>query len=292
MYERFFGLRERPFELTPNPHYLFMTPSHREALATLQYGIAARRGMIALVGEAGTGKTTIIRAALQRRGVDRPQTVVLNNPTMTRDEFLEYLAHGFGLVPAAAASKARLLIELTRVLMDRRHAGEGTALVVDEAHCLPDELLEEVRLLANIETAREKLLSVVLAGQPELTSRLNHPGLRQLKQRIALRAVLEPLTPAETRAYVTGRVRIAGGHRELFTADAVTLIHERSRGIPRTISVLCDNALVTAFAEGLAAVDVRVVRDVCRDFDLGRPAEVTPIAADWAVSARAAGAES
>jgi general secretion pathway protein A len=270
MYEAFYGLRERPFDLTPNPRFLLMTSRHREALTTLEYGLTARTGIALLVGEAGTGKTTIVHAALQSQRVRQSRAVYLNNPALTRDEFIEFLAAGFGLSEGAATSKTRCLSELTEVLASRHAAGTMSALVIDEAQCLPDELLEEVRLLANIESAAEKLLSIVLAGQPEIADRLNQPSLRQLKQRIGLRCSLAALAPAETVAYIAARLRIAGGDdTQVFTDEAIGTIHECSRGIPRTISVIADNALVTAFALDRRPVDRDVVLEVCRDFDFG-----------------------
>jgi general secretion pathway protein A len=274
MYEAFYGLRERPFDLTPNPRFLLMTARHREALTTLEYGLTARTGIALLVGEAGTGKTTIVHAALQSPRVRQSRAVYLNNPALTRDEFVEFLAAGFGLSDAASRSKTRCLAELTDVLASRHASGTMSALVIDEAQCLTDELLEEVRLLANMESASEKLLSIVLAGQPEIADRLNQPSLRQLKQRIGLRCSLAALELAETVAYIAGRLRIAGGDESpVFTDDAVATIHDRSRGIPRTISVIADNALVSAFAQDLRPVDRDVVLEICRDFDFGEPTD-------------------
>jgi len=268
MYEAFYGLRERPFELTPNPRFLLMTGQHREALTTLEYGLSGRTGIALLVGEAGTGKTTVVHAALQSPSVRHSHVVYLNNPALTRDEFLEFLAAGFGLSVEATKSKTRCLAELTERLAARHAAGSMAALVVDEAQCLPDGLLEEIRLLANIESASEKLLSIILAGQPEVASRLNQPSLRQLKQRIGLRCTLQPLGAADTAAYVAARLRVAGaGVDGIFTDDAIETIHERSGGIPRTISVIADNALVTGFALDRRPVDRAVVLEVCRDFD-------------------------
>jgi general secretion pathway protein A len=268
MYEAFYGLRERPFELTPNPRFLLMTPRHREALTTLEYGLSARTGIALLLGEAGTGKTTIVHAALQSQRVRQSRAVYLNNPALTRNEFVEFLAAGFGLTVDAARSKTRCLTELTEVLATRHAAGVVSALVIDEAQCLPDELLEEIRLIANIESATEKLLSIVLAGQPEIAYRLNQPSLRQLKQRIGLRCTLTALGLAETSAYIKERMRIAGGESDdVFTDDAIELIHERARGIPRLISVIADNALVTGFALDYRPVDREVILEVCRDFD-------------------------
>jgi general secretion pathway protein A len=270
MYEAFYGLRERPFDLTPNPRFLLMTSRHREALTTLEYGLTARTGIALLVGEAGTGKTTIVHAALQSHRVLQSLAVYLNNPALTRQEFIEFLAAGFGLSEGAAASKTRCLSELTEVLASRHRSGTMSALVIDEAQCLPDELLEEIRLLANIESASEKLLSIVLAGQPEIADRLNQPSLRQLKQRIGLRCSLAALAPSETAAYIAARLRIAGGDdTQVFTDEAIATIHDRSRGIPRTISVIADNALVTAFALDQRPVDRDMVLEVCRDFDFG-----------------------
>ena len=268
MYEAFYGLRERPFDLTPNPRFLFMTSRHREALTTLEYGLSARTGVALLVGDAGTGKTTVVHAALQSQQVSQSLSVYLNNPSLTRAEFVEFLAAGFGLSGDAAKSKTRCLAELTDTLRARQSAGVMSALIIDEAQCLPDALLEEVRLLANIESASDKLLSIILAGQPELATRLNHPSLRQLKQRIGLRCSLAPLTLAETTAYIAARVRVAGGEAtSLFAPDAVQLIHERSGGIPRTISVICDNALVSGYALDRRPIDRSIVLEVCTDFD-------------------------
>jgi general secretion pathway protein A len=274
MYEAFYGLRERPFELTPNPRFLLMTPRHREALTTLEYGLTARTGIALLLGEAGTGKTTIVHAALQSQRVRQSRAVYLNNPALTRNEFVEFLAAGFGVTAEAARSKTRCLAELTEVLATRHAAGVMSALVIDEAQCLPDELLEEIRLIANIESATEKLLSIVLAGQQEIAYRLNQPSLRQLKQRIGLRCTLTALTLAETSAYIKERMRIAGGESDdVFTDDAIEMIHERSRGIPRLISVIADNALVTGFALDYRPVDRDVIIEVCRDFDFGDRAD-------------------
>lgn len=269
MYQDFYGLRELPFELTPNPKYLFFTAGHREALSNLQYGLFSAKSVTVLIGEAGTGKTTLLRAALESDACRNVRCVYLNNPALTRAEFVEMLANRFELGPAAAASKTALLAGLERVLSARRTHGEITALVVDEAQSLTSELLEEIRLLANIETTTTKLLPLVLAGQPELADRLNDPGLRQLKQRVALRCEVAPLTLQETAAYMASRIRTAGGDASrLFTREAVMLIHEHARGIPRTISVMCDNALLSGMAMERRPVDREIVLEVCRDFDL------------------------
>ena len=268
MYESFYGLRERPFDLTPNPRFLVMTDVHREALSNLEYGITSRTGITLLVGEAGTGKTTLIRTALDRQP-ERVHCVHVQNPALTREEFVEMLGLRFKLSTQASASKTALLYELEDILRSRDAVGESTVLLVDEAQSLPRDILEEIRLLANIETNERKLLSVIMAGQPEVTTLLNDPGLRQLKQRVALRCELRPLTLQETAGYLAGRIRAAGGvGAQVFTREAVTLIHDRSQGIPRTISVIADNALLTGFAVGQRPVNSATVLEVCRDFDL------------------------
>jgi general secretion pathway protein A len=275
MYERYYGLRERPFSLTSNPrYYLLVTAAHAEALSTLRYGIRHRAGIIVLIGEAGTGKTTVVRAAMGSRAAAGP-FVLLNNPLLARTEFFEHLVRGFGLSQEAASSKTRFLAELARKLKAIVRGGSQAALVVDEAHALQPEILEEIRLLSNIETDDEKLLSIVLAGQPELGDYLNTTSLRQLKQRVALRTSLCPLQITETAAYIAGRIRVAGGDAAtVFTSAAVELVHERSLGVPRTINVICDNALLTGFGTDQRPVGRETVLEVCRDLDLPSPQPV------------------
>jgi general secretion pathway protein A len=271
MYEEFYGLRERPFDLTPNPRFLVLTASHREVLLNLEYGIASRKGITLLIGEAGSGKTTVIRAAMEKQPV-KVHCVHLHNPTLSRAEFNEMLATRFGLSDQAKASKAVMLVELEQLLTERRDADEKTVLIVDEAQSLPMDLLEEIRLLANIETNDEKLMSVIIAGQPELAARLNERSLRQFKQRVALRCELKPLTPQETASYVVGRIRAAGGvAAEVFTRQAVSLMHDRAQGLPRTISVIADNALLAGYAAGQRPVSAELVAEICRDFDIAKP---------------------
>jgi len=268
MYESFFGFSERPFDLTPNPRYLVLTDAHREALSNLEYAIASQKGVTLLLGDAGTGKTTVIRTALERQP-EQVHCVQLQNPALSRTEFVEMLATRFGLSRRATASKTTLLLELEALLAARRERGESSVLVIDEAQSLPLELLEEIRLLANIETAREKLVSVILAGQPELADRLNERSLRQLKQRVALRCELRPLTLLESCAYIAGRIRAAGGvGAQTFTREAVILMHERAKGIPRTLSVIADNALLAGFAVQRRPVNTQLVLEVCHDLDL------------------------
>ena len=278
MYERFFGFRERPFDLTPNPRYLIMTEGHREALSSLEYAITSHKGITLLLGEAGSGKTTIIRTALARQTAT-VHCVHVSNPALTRDEFIELLALRFELTPRARESKAVFLIELEALLKHRHEAGESTLLIIDEAQSLSFELLEEIRLLANIETNDQKLLSLVIAGQPELALRLNDTSLRQLKQRVALRCELRPLTLPETLAYISGRIRAAGGVApQVFTREAVALLHERSGGIPRAINVIADNALLTGFGRGESPINSRILEEVARDFQANGSAGLMPVA--------------
>lgn len=297
MYENFFGLQERPFDLSPNPRFLYVTGPQREALANLRYGLTTPRGLTLLLGEAGTGKTTLVQAALGELNGDQVEYVLLSNPTLTRAEFYEFLSTAFRLNPETIDSKARFLIALRRHLEDRQRAGKMTALILDEAQSLPYELLEEVRLLGNIETPTTKLLNVVLAGQPELADRLNESSLRQLKQRISLRCELRTLDFPETAAYIAGRIRIAGGRpADIFSREAVSAIYEASAGVPRTINVVCDNVLIGGFARQVKPITCALVRDVMADFDLGSrpPAEASsdevdtqPVAQQAVVAAQA-----
>ena len=269
MYEKFFGLRERPFDLTPNPRFMYFTPRHREALVNLQFGIESRKGVVVLIGEAGMGKTTVIRAAIEKQRDNEVRCVYLNNPLLTRAEFLEFLANALQLSAAAERSKTRLVAELAARLTEERQRGATVVLLVDEAQSLSNELLEELRMLTNIETHSEKLVTLVLVGQPQLADRLNDERLGQLKQRVELRCTLSPFDLAETVMYIRNRVRIAGGDAvQMFTRDAIQVIHERSRGIPRSISVICENALVGAFAENQKPVTRALVQEICDEFDL------------------------
>jgi general secretion pathway protein A len=288
MYQEFCGLRELPFELTANPRYLFLTDRQREALSVLQYGLVSAKSLTLLVGEAGTGKTTLLRTALDSDRCSNVQAVYLNNPMLSGADFVALLALRFDLGPAASASKSVLLEQLEARLLERRAAGIVTALVVDEAQSLSTELLEEIRLLANIETPDGKLLPLVLAGQPELAERLEQPELRQLKQRVALRCELTPFALDDTAAYIASRIRTAGGApARLFTQEAVSLIHYRSSGIPRTVNVVCDNALVGAMALRTLPVDRALVDEVCGDLRLSGTATAEPhaVSSPWQTAA-------
>jgi type II secretory pathway predicted ATPase ExeA len=278
MYERFYNLREPPFELTGDVKYLFLTARQREALSNLEYGLFAAKSLTLLTGEPGTGKTTLLRAAFASERCRDVKSVFITNPTLTRDEFVDTLIKGFDL--EASQSKSVFLGALERELVDRRSHGTITALIVDEAQSLSLQLLEEIRLLGNLETATEKLLPIVLAGQPEFAARLEDPALRQLKQRVALRCETAPFDLEETAGYVAARIQTGGGNPlDLFTQEAIIAIHEYSRGIARTINVMCDNALVSGLALQRRPVDRSVVLEVCRDFFLHRPTSAVAPAA-------------
>lgn len=266
MYERYYGLQERPFDLSPNPRFLCFTAQHREAFVHLQYGLSGRPGITMLVGEAGTGKTTLIRAALQAS--NGTSTIVhLSNPTLSRSEFFDYLAAGFGFSAEAGQSKTQFLRELERALS--LSDAPVLALVVDEAQSVPNELLEEIRLLTNAEAPTGRSLAVALVGQPELARRLDEAPLRQLKQRVVLRCELTPLGLRDAAAYISARIKTAGGEpTRIFTRDAVVAIHQHSGGIPRVISVICDNALVNGFAADQKPVSAGIVSEVCRGLAL------------------------
>jgi general secretion pathway protein A len=276
MYERFFGLQERPFDLVPNPRYLFLSTRQREAFSNLRYGLTASRGMTLLLGDAGTGKTTLLQSVLSDLDRGTVECVLISNPTLSRAEFYQHLTAGFGLAPGAGASKTQFLFELRRHLEARQSAGQVSAIVLDEAQSVPYELLEEVRLLGNMETQTAKLLNVILAGQPELGARLNEAELRQLKQRIGLRCELTAFDLPETAAYIAGRLKIAGGEPAgIFTRDAILAIHDAASGVPRTVNVVCDNALMGGYAAQAKPVTRLIVEEVCRDFDLRSRADAS-----------------
>jgi general secretion pathway protein A len=273
MYHSFYGFQERPFDLTSDLKFLLLTHKHREALAHLEYGTTAGTGITLLIGEAGTGKTTLIRKVLtSKRPLAQSRIVLITNPALSREEFFDCLADGFRLTPGARQSKTVFLRELEVALirgLEQPSSDVPRVLVIDEAQSLPDDLLEEVRLLANIESETEKLLRVVLAGQPALADRLNEPKFRQLKQRVGLRCRLDPLDMNETASYIAHRIARAGGvPGRAFSREAVMAIHQRSEGVPRTINVICENALLTGFAAGQRPVGLKIVAEVCADLEL------------------------
>ncbi len=267
MYKQFFGLRANPFNATPDPRYLFLTQHTEEALACLTYGIESRKGFVLLTGEVGTGKTTLVNKVLERLREKRVATAFVFNPLMSVPQFLNYMMADFGL-PCGSWSKDEILRCLNNWLLERYREGETVVLIVDEAQNLSDELLEEIRLLTNLETFTEKLLQVVLVGQPELEQKLKQPNLRQLRQRLTIRAKTHPLCLEETTAYVTQRLRIAGSADPTFDPAAMSGIHRFSGGIPRLVNLLCEHCLVNAFADKKKTITLEIVEAVARDFDL------------------------
>ena len=269
MYKDFYGLRANPFNVNPDPRYLFLTRHTEEALACLTYGIQSRKGFVLLTGEVGTGKTTLINKLLEWLRLQQVSTAFIFNSKMNVTQFLDYMMADFG-IPSDSRAKSQVLLRLYNWLLDRYRAGETAVLIVDEAQNLSDEVLEEIRMLTNLETFTEKLLQIVLVGQPELEHKLRQPQLRQLRQRLTLRAKTHALTLDETKAYVQQRLRIAGsnGH-EIFEPDAVVSIHQYASGIPRVINLLCEHCLVSAFVDQQRVIGPAVVDSVARDFDLG-----------------------
>jgi general secretion pathway protein A len=269
MYKEFFGLRANPFNVNPDPRYLFLTRHTEEALACLTYGIQSRKGFVLLTGEVGTGKTTLINKLLEWLRLQQVATAFIFNSRMNVPQFLDYMMTDFG-IPCDSRSKSQILLRLYNWLLDRYRAGETAVLIIDEAQNLSEELLEEIRLMTNLETFTEKLLQIVLVGQPELEQKLKLPQLRQLRQRLTLRAKTHPLSIEETRAYVGQRLRIAGSNgQNIFDPEALAAIHKYSQGIPRVVNLICEHCLVSAFVDQQKVVSTTVVDAVARDFDLG-----------------------
>lgn len=272
MYTQFFGLAKEPFSMTPDPAFLYLTPQHRETLAGLMYAILDRKGFIVVIGDAGTGKTTVLVKVLQSMPAGRIQSAVVFNPTLTPSEFIELLLLDLG-VEQIPSSKAQRLNILLRLLLEARARNRVVALIVDEAHRLSPEVLEEIRLLGNFENQEGKLLQIVLLGQNELGQLLNRDNLRQLKQRISLRFSLGPFSEPDAENYVRHRWSKAGATGELpFAPDALHSVARCSRGIPRIINAICDNALLLAFAESSRVVKNSHVMQAARDLDLLRSA--------------------
>jgi general secretion pathway protein A len=270
MYKSFYNLQRNPFEITPDPSFLFPTTRHNEALASLYYGVTSHRGFVVLTGEVGTGKTLILRSLLgllQNRDV---AFALIFNPTLSPLEFIRYIARDFGL-PVGDKAKDELIHILNGFLLQRHQKGLTTILVVDEAHHLSLEVLEEIRLLTNLETSQQKLLQIILAGQPELDPKLDSHELRQLKQRIALRCHLDPLSAQETREYMRRRLQIAGaiGAVQIFSGPAIEAVFSHSRGFPRLINTICENALLAGYAKHAATITSEIIDDVARELRLG-----------------------
>jgi len=272
MYKSFFGLKDNPFNVNPDPRYLFFTKDIDEALSGLMYGVQNRKGFITLTGEVGTGKTTLVNRILewlhQRRAF-------LFNSRMNTNQLFDFILAEFGIA-CESRTKSQQLIQLNQWLLERHRAGEIAVLIVDEAQNLTYPVLEEIRLLTNLETSTEKLLQIVLSGQPELEEKLKLPQLRQLRQRIVLRCKTFPLTKEQTHDYIAERLRIAGTRGEpIFSPQAVEAIHLYSSGIPRVINLLCEHSLINSYVEQQRPITPKIVDDVAHEFQLD---EVEPTA--------------
>ena len=281
MYKNFFGLRENPFNVNPDPRFLYLTPQTQEALDELTYGIENRKGFILLTGEVGTGKTTLINCLLDWLHHRKMPVAFIFNSRLSVNHLFEFILTDFG-ISIDLQLKSNMLMRLNTWLIERFRAGENPVLIVDEAQGLSFELLEEIRLLLNLETASEKLLQIVLVGQPELEDKLKRPELRQLRQRITLRCRTAPFTLEESHGYITERLRIGGAMGDpIFASDVMDVVHFYSQGIPRIINLLCEHALINAYVEHFRLVPARVVEEAAREFllDDGRQFETRCISA-------------
>lgn len=259
MYLEFYGLKEPPFNITPDPRFLFFSARHREAFDHFLYGVISRKGFIQLTGEVGSGKTTLCRAILSSLP-QNVRTALVLNPSMTSTQLLRAILNDFG-IPVKGRDRLAYVEQLNEFLLEQLKEGNNVALIIDEAQDLEPEVLEQIRLLNNLETDQHKLLQIVLAGQPELEQRLSRGDLRQLKQRITIKAHLAALTEEETGQYIAHRLRVAGADDSVsFTPRAVRLLHKHAKGIPRVINTICDNAMLAAYVAQIHEVDVREVK--------------------------------
>ena len=275
MYKSFYGLKENPFNVNPDPRFLFLTKQIEEALTGLMYGIQTRKGFITLTGEVGTGKTTLINRLLDWLHHRRARTAFLFNSRMNSSQLFDFILAEFD-IPCESKSKSQQLLKLNHWLLERYRDGETVVLIIDEAQNLTYPVLEEIRLLTNLETSTEKLLQIVLSGQPELEEKLKLPQLRQLRQRIMLRCRTTPLSEEQTRDYIAERLRIAGASGDpIFSTKTIETIHVYSLGIPRVINLLCEHSLVNAFVEQQRPIQPKIVEEVAHEFQLD---EVEPVA--------------
>jgi general secretion pathway protein A len=271
MYKGFFGLNASPFNLSPDPTFLYNSPQHEEALASLIYGVQSRKGFIVLTGEVGTGKTTMLECLRDHLTAHRTPFAFLFNSRLTPEQFFEMIAYDFDL-RCSRTSKTEVLFALNALLIERTNNNETTVLIVDEAQNLDWPVLEEIRLLGNLETRRGKMLQIILAGQPELDTRLEQSEYRQLRQRIALRCQLRPLNVRETAEYVAARLMRAGMREQtVFPENVLEDIQRRTQGIPRIINSVCDNLMLTAYAMQKKVVTLDMLDEVSRDLRLEYP---------------------
>jgi len=267
MYKAYFGLRALPFGASPDPRFLYLMPQIREALASLQYGIATRKGFVVLTGEVGTGKTTLLKTVLSTFSKDRVSSAFVFNPCLDVLDFLEFVLTDFG-IPPKTRTKSGMLLQLNSWLIDRFRVGGLCVIAVDEAQNLSWELLEEIRLLTNLETSTDKLLQIVLSGQPELEEKLRNPNVRQLRQRISVWCRTHALTEEETQAYIAERLRIAGATQTILSPEAARLVHHYAKGIPRLINLICEHSMISAYVEQIIPIPGRIVEAVAVELDL------------------------
>jgi general secretion pathway protein A len=273
MYNAFFGFTENPFNLSPDPSFLFRSAQHEEVLANLIYGVQSRKGFIVLSGEVGTGKTTMLECLRDFLVSQQVAYASIFNSRLTPDQFFEMIAYDFDL-RCERTSKTEVLFALNQMLLERANMGRNTVLIVDEAHNLEWEVLEEIRLLGNLENRRGKLLQIIIAGQQELDRKMEAPEYRQLKQRIALRCVLKPMGMQESIDYINSRLSVAGmKEQNVFPPDILAEIHYRSQGIPRLINAVCDNLLLTAFAMESKVATMEMLDEVTNDMRLDYPGQ-------------------
>ncbi len=271
IYNAYFGFAENPFNISPDPEFLYRSPQHEEALANLIYGVRSRKGFIVLTGEVGTGKTTMLECLRDYLDAQRIEFAFVFNSRLTPEQFFEMMAYDFDL-RCDRKSKTDVLFALDTLLVEQTQRGRTCVLIVDEAHNLSWDVLEEIRLLGNLENRQGKLLQIILAGQPELDRKLDAPDLRQLKQRIVLRCSLNPLGPEESTAYIETRLARAGmPNQTVFSPEVMEELHKRSRGIPRLINLLSDNLLVTTFAMEERRSTVAMLDEVCQDLRIEWP---------------------
>jgi general secretion pathway protein A len=276
MYKDFFGLKDNPFAVSPNPKYLFLTKQIEEALSGLMYGIQTRKGFVTLTGEVGTGKTTLVNRLLEWLRHQRARTAFLFNSRMNSSQLFDFILAEFE-IPCEIRDKSQQLLRLNKWLLERFKAGENAVLILDEAQNLSQAVLEEIRLLTNLETSSEKLLQIVLSGQPELEDKLKLPQLRQLRQRIMLRCKTYPLTKDQTGEYIRERLRIAGSARDsIFDVKALETIHLYSLGIPRVINLICEHSLINAYTENECPIEAKTVEEVAREFQLDEVELIPP----------------
>jgi general secretion pathway protein A len=273
MYKQFYGLTRNPFEVSPDPYFFCPTSRHTEALANLAYGVLRRKGFVVLTGEVGTGKTLLVRCLLEALTKHNVAFAYMYNPMISVSDFFTHVINEFGLVPSQTRTKGDALARLNDYLMERSRHDHTTALVVDEAQLLSWELLEEIRLLTNLETTKHKLLQIVLVGQTELEQKLDSPQLRQLKQRVGLRCNLSPLDPKELKEYIHRRLGLAGANSHaaaIFPDETVALIHTFSGGLPRLVNTLCENSLLLGFGHNQHQITPDIVQEVAQDLRLNR----------------------